>query len=235
VIVSMQKVRILGPRSRLVPVLETLQDFGAVHLCRSALDAPLSPISLSAKHTRHVARVETALGDVEESLARLHCTSLPGPRPVATPVENLAREVRLARRARRAVTALAGESRALEDERERLVSLAGALEAFVAMGVSGSTRWTRSFFLVLSRDVGDSLERLRQALAETLGAAFALHTQALPDGELAVALVVSETEAERIESLLPEAGVRELEIPEARGAAGSAPAYCAPAWRSTTG
>lgn len=112
-IVSMQRVRILGPRTRIVPVVETLQDLGVLHLCRSELEPPLSPLSLTAQHARHVAHVQRALGDVEEALARLGCESLAGARPTVVPVENLAREVRLARRARRAAATLSGESRVL--------------------------------------------------------------------------------------------------------------------------
>ena len=39
-IVSMQKLRIMGPLNRLHEVLAQLQDLGVVHLCRPRLVAP---------------------------------------------------------------------------------------------------------------------------------------------------------------------------------------------------
>jgi vacuolar-type H+-ATPase subunit I/STV1 len=137
-IVTMQKVRILGSRTRVAAVIEALQDLGVVHLCRPDLASPLAAMSLTAAHARHVAHVEAALDDVEETMARLDCASLPRVMPARTAADGLPSEVRLARRARRAAVALTGESRALEEERARLDHLTRVLAVFVELGIAAS-------------------------------------------------------------------------------------------------
>jgi V/A-type H+-transporting ATPase subunit I len=213
VIVSMRKVRILGPRARLTSVIEALQDGAIVHLCEPSLETPITGLRLTAQHIRHVAHVEAALDDVEEAVARLACESAAGTNAESA-VEDLAREVRLARRARRAAVALTGERRRLEEERTRLKHLDRAVEAFERMGISAIGRATRTFFLVLSQGVGEGSARLELALSEAIGTAFTLQTEPLPGSELAVALTVSLADADRVEALLPETGVQELELPE---------------------
>jgi V/A-type H+-transporting ATPase subunit I len=215
VIVTMQKVRILGSRTRVAAAIETLQDLGVVHLCRPDLASPLAAMSLTAAHARHVKHVEAALDDVEETMARLDCASLPRVMPARIAAEGLPSEVRLARRARRAAVALTGESRALEEERDRLGHLTRVLAVFADMGIAASTDTTRTFFLVLSQEADDAVGRLQQALSESVGDTFALYTEALTGGELAVALVVSVADSQQIEELLPEEGVREIDLPEA--------------------
>jgi V/A-type H+-transporting ATPase subunit I len=212
-IVSMQKVRILGPRTRLTAVIEALQDIAVVHLCQPTLAPPVAELRPSARHMRHVAQVSAALDDVEEAIARLGCESA-NSFDAETPVEGIAREVRLARRARRAAVALSGEERSLEEERTRLGPLRQAVEIFARMGISDAGRATRTFFLVLSHGVRDAETRLEQALSETIGAAFTLRTEPLPGGELAVALTVPLADIDRVEAVLPEAGVQEIELPE---------------------
>jgi V/A-type H+-transporting ATPase subunit I len=216
VIVSMEKVRILGPRDRLPSVMATLQDYGVVHLSTPAQEPPFVSLHLSARQVRHVAQVEAALDDIEEAVSRLAFDS-PANTIVQTPVEGLAREVWLARRARRTVVALSAEQRALEDEHDRLGRVRSVVQALVRMGVPGRDRVTRTFFLVLSHGVDQAEERLERALSETIGECFTLEIEPLEGGELAVALIVPAAEAARVEALLPEAGVEELELPEIFG------------------
>jgi V/A-type H+-transporting ATPase subunit I len=215
VIVDMQKVRILGPRSRIDAVLETLQDVGVLHLCRPLLASPMTAMTLTPAHARHKSQVETALEELEETMAQLGCASQQPAVPARSEAEGLASEVRLVRRARRAASALTGRSRALEDECDRLVHLDGVLAAFAELGISAFTESTRTFFLVLSQSGEEALGNLQQAIAVGLGNTFSLDTRPLPGGELAVALVVSTAHAERIEGMLPDLGVREIDIPDA--------------------
>jgi V/A-type H+-transporting ATPase subunit I len=214
VIVSMQKVRIFGPRDRLASVIGLLQDVGVVHLCAPPLDPPLAAVEPTARQARHVGHVESALGDVEEALARLEGASAAAAPPAQTRVEELAREVRLARRARRAAVALSAERRVLEEERDRLLHMVRVLEAFADLGLDRSGAATRTFFLVLSRDTSRGVERLQRALSEAIGDSYALQTRPIRSGELGLALTVPEAGASRIEALLPEVGVGELELPE---------------------
>jgi V/A-type H+-transporting ATPase subunit I len=219
-IVSMQKVRIFGPRGRLASLIGRLQDVGVVHLCAPPLDPPLTAVNLTASQARHVTHVESALGDVEEALARLEGASSAAAAAAQNRAEGLAREVRLARRARRAAVALSGESRVLEEERDRLVHLVRVLEVFADLGLDRSGAGIRTFFLVLSRDTSEGVQRLQRALSEAIGDSYTLQTRPMESRELGLALTVSEAAASRIEELLPEVGVGELELPEACAALG---------------
>ncbi len=213
-IVSMQKVRILAPREQATSVIATLQDLGVVHVCPPSVAPPLYPLRLTPRQARHVLQVQRALEDVEEALAQL--APVPPSRAglPQTPEEPIPREVRLARRARRAASALAGEARLLEERREELARLVRVFEAFVEMGVVGSTPSTRTFYLVLGPETRDGATRLDRMLADALGDGFALESRTVDGGERAVALLVREADAARMEALFPEAGVRELELPE---------------------
>jgi V/A-type H+-transporting ATPase subunit I len=214
VIVSMQKVRIIGPRSRVIEVIETLQDAGVVHLCQPDLAPPLTTMNLSAAHARHVGHIEAALEDVEEALSRLEGALPNGSAAPLIASEGLAREVRLARRARRAVVALTGESRALEEERDHLDHFVRVLSSFLHLGVAASTNATRTFFLVVSQESSEAAQRIQHVVSEAIGDTFALYSEPLTVGEAAVALVVPAEEHERIEALLSEAGVSEIDLPE---------------------
>jgi V/A-type H+-transporting ATPase subunit I len=214
VIVSMQKVRILGPRSRIAAVIDTLQDLGLVHLCRPDLGPPLTSMSLTPTQARHVRHIEAALDDVEEALNRLDGSRTRSLTPARIASEGLATEVRLARRARRATVALTGESLALEEERDHLDHFIRIFTAFFELGIAASTNQTRTLFLVLSQDPSEAVERLRQAASSLIGETFSLYSEPLSGGEVAVALVVPTAELERIEALLPEVGVNEIDLPE---------------------
>jgi V/A-type H+-transporting ATPase subunit I len=74
---------------------------------------------------------------------------------------------------------------------------------------------TRSFFLVLAAGVADAESRLRDALEASIGTAFSIDVRPLAVGDRAAVLVVPRAEAQRIEALLPELGVHELDVPEA--------------------
>lgn len=212
-IVSMQKVRLIGPRSRLDATVEALQDLGTLHVSRPSLTPPLSVPSATPRQQRHERAVRAALEDVEESLSRLGLGGeRSGPRAV-TRSEPLPREVWLARRARRATLRLVGAERAVQEERQELARLLDRLEAFVGLEARAADPGRRVVYLVLGREHRGALQTLEQALAESIGRDFDVHSHALPDGELAVALAVPAVATEQLDTLLPEVGVRELELP----------------------
>lgn len=217
-IVSMRKVRILGPRSLLPEVLVALQDVGAVHPCRPEAGESLQPVALTPRQERHRAVLRRALEDIEEALAQLGVPSAPASSPASAPAPaagaDLPREVRFARRLRVRVQRLTAERMLREAERGRLAGLARVLEAFVDLGSPRERGGRRAFLLVLSGDAAQGVERIERAAAEVVGDAFALETRPLPGGERAVALLVPARAAERVEALLPDVGVGELELPE---------------------
>ena len=212
----MQKVRIIGPRSRLADAVDLLQDAGVLHLCRAPAEPPLSPLDLTPRQQRHARAVRAALEDVEEALARLaDATELPSPAVRASERgRHLPEHVRLARRTRRAAEAISAARTSREEECERLRHLARALSAFAEMDGRARDATRRTFYLVLSENVSDAVTRLERALRESIGGGFELETRRIAGGEVAVALGVPSGAAERIEALLPEVGVGELELPD---------------------
>jgi V/A-type H+-transporting ATPase subunit I len=213
VIVSMQKIRILAPRARAESLLRTLQRLGVVHVCPPALDPPLPGLALTPRQRRHIGYLQVALSDAEEALDQLRPLARTAV-PPRSREEPLTREVRLARRARRIVAELSAQAAALESRREQLVGLARAFDAFVELALPDPTPATRSFYLVLDpRAPRDGASQLAQSLAEQLGPGVALRSQPLATGEVAVAVLVDEAQAVELEAMLPELGVRELELP----------------------
>jgi V/A-type H+-transporting ATPase subunit I len=191
-----------------------LQDIGVVHLCQPAPEPPMAALRPSARWSRHVARVERALGEAEEAMARLEPAASASPECPELRTDGVVSEVRFVRRAHRAAVALTGEQKAIEGEREQTVHLVRVLDAFAGMDLAVAREFTRTFFLVLSQGGSEGSARLQRAIAEAIGDAFAFYERPIAGGELALALVVPEAKAATIEALLPEAGVRELDLPE---------------------
>lgn len=217
-IVEMQKLRIVGPRERLPDVLAVLQDLEVVHLCPPTPDPPLRPLQPSDRKERHERQVRSAIDDAEEALSRLGGTRSSEGAAARDPT-SLLEHVRVAHRSRRVVAALDARRELVEEERERLRHLQRVLATFADMEPPGPSM--RCFYLLLSRDVADALPRLERALEERLGRSFSLHARPLDAGEQAVALLVPSEEAEPIDSLLPEVGLRELDVPGAEPGAGT--------------
>lgn len=212
-IVSMERVRILGPGDRLARVLLALQDLGALHLCLPEAGPPVEPVVLTARQQRHRATLKRALEDAEEALAQLGWP--PPPEALPPPRDRLPHEVHFARRERRRLARIAAQRALHEAEGEKLAYLERILEAFADLERAPGDVAMRRFLLVLSGEPRQVVARLEEALTDALGDAYQLHTRPVAGGDLAVALLVPVPAAERIEALLAEVGVRELELPEA--------------------
>jgi V/A-type H+-transporting ATPase subunit I len=165
-----------------------------------------------------VGYLQTALEDVEESLSRLGAPPEVLAQPGQATTLELAFHARLARRTRRDLEALAQERAEREEERTALVRFRQVSSAFASLSTL-APRARRTFHLLLPGGDDEAEVRLREGLEAELGGDFMLHEMRLPSGELAVALEVPGAAAERVEALLPERGIRELEIPERYGAA----------------
>jgi V/A-type H+-transporting ATPase subunit I len=220
VIVTMQKLRIIGPRPRLAATIDTLQHLGSLHMCPVDPSPPLATARPTPRQLRHERDVRAALEDIEEAISRLGLAGAGAAPQASTMVEPLPREVRLARRARRAALRLVGELRAVEEERANLARLLEQLDAFSELEELAAAPGRRLVYLVLARDQRDGLAGLERALSESVGDDFTLHTRPLDGAELAVVLSVSLSNADRLEAILPEAGVREIELPVKTGLSG---------------
>lgn len=208
-IIAMEKVRVLGPRSRLDEALEALQNLGVVHLDRPHPNGPLKPLERTGRHERRKLHLERSIEDVERVLAALP-DAAPGrssPRDVA-----LAPGVRLARRLRRELDRSDEERRRLEAERASLDRYERYFQAFERLVPAGSD-WAsgRGYFLILSAG-GAGIDDLRAALEEALGDAFALVTADAGGEDTAAVLLVREERYAEAERWLAEAGVEELPL-----------------------
>jgi len=213
VIVTMQKARIIGSRAQLAATVRVLQDIGTLHPIQPDFAPPLTAPQQSERDLRHERTLRAALEDVEEAMSRLELSVDRRDARPSIRVEPISREVRLARRARRAALRLAGEVRAIEEERSSLARLLRLVEVFADLESRIHTPGRHTAFLVLTRGHTTALERLEADIGSAVGEGFVVHTEPMPGGELAVMVEVPVRQAERLAAVLPEAGLGEIELP----------------------
>jgi V/A-type H+-transporting ATPase subunit I len=217
VILAMARVRILGPRERLVEVLEALQDLNVLHLASPGeIAGTLGHVQLAPREERERRQLRRALADVEAVLEKLRpaAAAARGERR-ATPVE-LARWVRLAWQARREVDRLSARAIALAEERALILKYQQFFSAFRTL-LEAEARWPNATTYHVLLKSGDVVPRLRASLTAVIGNEFELYAQALASGETAAMVVVSAQAAGRVERLLAEAQVQEIPVPAAYG------------------
>jgi V/A-type H+-transporting ATPase subunit I len=211
-IVTMLRVRLLGPRERHDAVLRRLQDVGLVHLAPPA-EAPLLVVpELGGKELRLRRRLSRLADLADATLALLgapHDAPPPrGPRP-ALPV--LARR---AHRTHREATRLSAQLAALDEEATLLARYNAIFRAFEPL-LRSQARWAsgRVYHIVLRAGQAGAAEALRGELTNLLGQAYELRTQPLPDHETAVLIVVPEHAAPQVEKLLAQGRISEVAMP----------------------
>ncbi|HEY7479903.1 MAG TPA: V-type ATPase 116kDa subunit family protein [Gemmatimonadales bacterium] len=212
-IVKMSKVRILGPRDRLGEVLGVLQDTGVLHLSPPRPTLPLRSIELTAAQQRLHRNLRRVLADLDAVGTALPPTVPPRDAP-APATSELARWARLVGRVRRMTDRLAGRVAALEEERALLLKYRQLFASLAPLLPQQNThQHGRVYHLVLRPGQEAGVQLLRQELATFLGEAFELHERRLPDGEIAVLLLVPATAAERTERLLAAGRVHDVPLP----------------------
>lgn len=218
-ILTMEKIRVLGPVDRLDAILDTLQDLGLLHLAEPHPSAPFHA-STDDDRRRRARFFERALADVEHVLSHLPPTGASAATGDAeTGDRALARSIRLARRSRRSLERLAEEESRLVEERAELGRFERFFETFESLvPPGGDLRDARAFHLVLRTAAAENLERLEESLRDAVGPGFELMSAATEGGELAVVLLVPEEEARDVERILAAAGIEELPLGEEFGA-----------------
>lgn len=217
-ILSMARVRILGPRDRLAEMVRVVQDAGTVHLVRPR--APrLRPVP-DDRMSEEEGELRSALEDVEAALA-----ALPGARadtPPPEPADDLdpSSLAGRCRRVRRRAEELA-ERRAELDRRS--TDLARFLDLFRRfedlLPAAEEDEPTRNWFLVLRTEGESRTSSVREALGERLGRDFDLTIGSEQDGARAAVLRARPEVAPAVEEILASAGVDELDLPA--GASGA--------------
>jgi V/A-type H+-transporting ATPase subunit I len=216
-ILNMAKVRVLGARDRLDETLRALQDFGLLHLGDASDEAGVRPLPLPTREARRRRQLAAMIEDVDAALRELggaegaaeHAPSANRPPP-------LARWARLARRTRLAADRLARRRAALDEERALILKYRDFFSTFLSLlrTVARSGRLT-AYAVIIPAAARAVVDRLQEALTELAGAEWAIRTQPLASGDLAVLLVLPREAAARIEAMLAEARVPEIPVPAA--------------------
>jgi V/A-type H+-transporting ATPase subunit I len=213
VILEMSRVRVLGPIEQLQAVLARVQDLGLVHLIEPTDSESLHPLGLSAEQTRHVRAVKNVAKDVQAALALLG--EPPPDRGPTADALTLPRAALIAGRTRRRLESIEEQHQALEEERAMILKFRPFFSTFRKISESGLDLDTvRVFYLVLREGGEQEVRRVRVALREVLGDGFELISQPSASGETAMLLAVPAAEGGRAETLLSEAGVQALSLPE---------------------
>ena len=214
-IITMARVRILGPREHFEAALRAVQDLGRLHLAEAVSRPGVEPARLDPRARRRRAQLVRALEDVDESLRMLDVSAPAAAGPPAS-VSACARWARLARRTRRESRQLRDRETALDEERALVTRYHEFLLAVlpVVRRVAGTPRLT-SHAVVVPAAARASVETLATALRSQLGAEFSMTTQELQGGDVAILLVLPREFSERLEARLAEARVPEVPLPEA--------------------
>ncbi len=229
-IIPMARIRLLGPRGELGAVLAALQDLGVVQLDAPKRDPRVRQVTLSPERAHERAHLERLLDDLEAITTEFGLPFSPNSHETHEPLP-WAAWIRLAARLRRRLATLRAQDVALTDERALIAKYEGFFAAFEALlRAEPAIRDARAYHVILRARDADALPRLRAALTEALGDAFALLQHRLPDGEIAVLLLVAAAVAPKVESMLAQAGVHEMPVPAEYGGASLAEAM--PAMRA---
>ncbi len=220
-ILNMSRVRILGPKTRLVSALHVIQDLGLVHVTRPAETERMQAFSLSAEQSRHASRLQRIAEDAAGALTELDTAEAKLARAVE--LIPLPRAALIARRTRRSLEALRRREQDLLEERALILKFSPFFSVFRRIGGSGlELDRIRIFYLILREGGERDLLRLRAALAEALGDGFQLIHQPAESDAAAMLLAVPATAGQRAEALLSQAGVQALPLPEKFGQEGAA-------------
>lgn len=218
-ILTMAKLRIMGPRGRLPDVINVVQDLGLLHLSAPPPSARLTPIRFTSRELRLRRYLRSGLDDIEALQGDLgalrRSKSL---RLGTTSSAEIARWVRLARTTRRQADRLAARAAAGEEERVLILKYRGLFGAFEDLSRI-SSRWElcRAYHVLLQAGQDSVVARLKEHLAGLIGADFEVRSHRLPGGEIAVLILVPTEAAERVEHLLAESRVQDIPVPSGYG------------------
>lgn len=215
-ILTMAKVRLLGPRERLQEVLAVVQDLGVLHLAPPTTSAALSSLPHDVRQERERRHLRQIVDDVEWDLAQLPiATSARSPAAAGAGCVRWARE---ARRLRRALQRIEQRLAGLDEERALILKYQQFFDAFRSL-LDAKHRWPRTtaYHVLLRPGDVDAIPRLREALTIALNGAFELYDRLLPSGETAVLVVVPADSTTHLEQLFTQARVEEIPVPAAFG------------------
>ena len=217
-IVSMARVRILGPRERLEAVLGELQDLEVLHVAPPvSLTPPGSAPSAEApgadaEAERNVAATRKRIEAIGWLLERLPAADGRGRTRPGLPDTEEGLD-HLLSRLHRAVAALGEQQEGRSRERARVARMRELLETFRGLdALRGRSGATHPYFLIVETPDGRAVQELREGLARLLGGGFELLEGPRSDGETPAVLLVPGDRTEEVERLLAGAGIQELPL-----------------------
>jgi hypothetical protein len=214
-IVPMVRVRVMGPRALLTPVLAAVQDVGVLHCAPPPEGGPLRGNLLAPAEARRRRQLLRLLDDVETVLAETPEAELGGG---VMPAPECPRWARRARRVRRSLAGLADRLAKLQEEQALLARYQGFFATFEALLKARAPRpGFSAFHVVLRAEQAEVLPRLQRALGELLGDACETVSRQLPGGEIALLLLVPASRAAAVEHLLADTRVQEVPVPSGYG------------------
>jgi V/A-type H+-transporting ATPase subunit I len=214
-IVPMVRVRVMGPRALLTPVLTVIQDVGMLHCASPPEGGPLRGTLLAPAEARRRRQLLRLVDDVEAALVEAPEGPLAG--PADAPAE-CARWARLARRVRRSLAGLADRTARLQEEQALLARYQGFFATFEALLEARAPRpGFSAFHVVLRAEQAEMLPALERALGELLGDACETVSRRLAGGEIALLLLVPASRAPAVERLLADTRVQEVPVPTGYG------------------
>jgi V/A-type H+-transporting ATPase subunit I len=217
-IVRMAKIRVLGPRDLLDSVFKALQELGVLELVEPDPGGPVERMGLTEGQRARHRRFHRILADIEaclDSFGHIPHPAFSGP----ASREDLARWARLARRLRPQVEHLRATAADLEEEEALLLKYRPFLTTFGRLLKSESTwKHAAAYHVVIAREDGHTVPKLREALREVVGEEFELRSEHLPTGEVALLILITSPVAERVEQMLKNARVQDIPVPSSYGA-----------------
>jgi V/A-type H+-transporting ATPase subunit I len=224
-IVSMTRVRILGPRERLEAVLGELQDMEVLHVAPPVTLTPPggAPSAEVPEAERSVAATRKRIEAIGWLLERLPTTDGRGRARGGLPDREEVLDDLLSR-LHRVVAALGQQQEGRSRERARMARMRELLETFRGLDtLRGRSGATHPYFLIVETPDGSAVQELREGLARLLDGGFELLEGPPSDGETPAVLLVPGDRTEEVERLLAGAGIQELPLTAGGADATSSP------------
>ena len=215
-ILPMSRVRMLGPRDLLTPVIEALQDFGRLQVDDTPREPSLSSVAESPRASRERRQLDRIVDDADAALEALGASREDAdPGPPASRSE-FAAWARHARRIRRAAERLQSRRAALEDERALAQRYRDFLEVFRGpLSELAGARHLTAYGVTVPAGERRRVEAVAARLQEDTGARAVIVTRPLPSGDLAVLIAVPAELRGPMERALATARISEVPLPPA--------------------
>ena len=213
-IVPMAKVRVLGPRALLRETLQAIQNFGMVQITEAPHVPGLTPLDLDIRDERRRKQMLRLADDTQHCVEALPVNPVDVGIATDTPAQALARWARLARRVRRTLSRIAADENRLVDERALIQRYRELLDVLAPdLREIARVPHVVTHAVVVPTSERETVEALVQSMQSTREQGLAVRSHTLPNGDLALLIVMPQRAASEVERALVEAHVPEVTLP----------------------